>query len=167
MVVHRSFILVQGAIDDFPCSLVNICAPNLVVSRREIWEVLLVLKASSQVPWCIGGDFNEIMEVNERVGCLRAKRGMRDFRDFCNTMELLDIPMMGRSFTWSNYKNHAIHSRLDRFLLSQFFLDRFKVLQWGLPRPISDHCPIMLCDDNRDWGAYTDFRISGWMIPIV
>lgn len=22
----------------------------------------------------------------------------------------------------------------------------------GLPRPISDHCPIVLLDDGRDWG---------------
>lgn len=48
--VHRSFILIQGLIDDFPCTLVNIYAPNVVVSRRELWEELLILKANAQEP---------------------------------------------------------------------------------------------------------------------
>lgn len=68
--VHRSFILLQELINDFPCTLVNIYAPNAVISRRELWEELLVLKANSQVSWCIEGDFNEIKDVTERVGCL-------------------------------------------------------------------------------------------------
>ncbi|XP_058181333.1 uncharacterized protein LOC131299773 [Rhododendron vialii] len=80
------------------------------------------------------------------------ERGMRDFVAFCNSMELFDIPMIGRKYTWTNYQDHAILSRLDIFLLSQQWLDSFKVLQWGLHRPISDHCPILLIDDGRDWG---------------
>lgn len=161
--VHRSFILIQGHINDFPCTLVNICAPNVIVSRRELWEELLILKANDQNPWCIGGDFNEIKDVSERVGCIGVDRGMRDFIEFCNNMEILDLPMLGRKFTWSNYQNQAIHSRLDRFLLSQTFLDKFKVLQWGLPRPISDHCPIMLLDDKRDWGPKPFRFMDMWL----
>ncbi|XP_058215782.1 uncharacterized protein LOC131326892 [Rhododendron vialii] len=67
-------------------------------------------------------------------------------------MELLDLPMMGRRFTWTNYQDHAIHSRLDRFLISQQVFEKFKVVQWGIHRPISDHCLIVLTNDERDWG---------------
>ncbi|KAI8559857.1 hypothetical protein RHMOL_Rhmol04G0208000 [Rhododendron molle] len=76
---------------------------------------------------------------------------MRDFSEFMDRMEMVDIPMTGRSFTWSNFQANATQSKLDRFLFSQEFLHKFKVVQWGLPRPISDHCPIMIADDNRDW----------------
>lgn len=55
-----------------------------------------------------GGDFNEIKDVNERVGCLRIERGMRDFINFSNNMELIDLPMLGRKFTWTNFQDHAI-----------------------------------------------------------
>ncbi|XP_058192016.1 uncharacterized protein LOC131309384 [Rhododendron vialii] len=153
VICNRSFILLQGVINnEFQCFMVNIYAPNDVVSRRGVWEELLVLKSNSNVAWCIGGDFNEIRTISERVRCQRMERGMKDFFDFGNRMELLDIPMLGRKFTWTNYQNRAVNSRLDRFLISQQWLAKFKVVQWGIHRPISDHCPIVLIDDSRDWG---------------
>lgn len=164
IVVHRHFILVQGSVNNnFPCVIVNVYAPNDTVSRRGVWEELVTLKAISQLPWCLGGDFNEIMFVNERIGCSSVDRGMRDFVDFGNNLEVVDIPMLGRKFTWTNYQNHAIHSRLDRFLVSQEWLERYQFLQWALPRPISDHCPIMLLDDNRDWGPKPFRFMDMWM----
>ncbi|XP_058217549.1 uncharacterized protein LOC131328649 [Rhododendron vialii] len=153
VIIQRSFIQVQGVINNiFPCVVVNVYAPNEVVQRKLLWEELLNVKASSSIPWCVGGDFNEIQDVNERVGCLRIERGMRDFVDFRNNMELIDLPMLGRNFTWTNFQDRAIHSRLDRFLVSIQWMENFKLLQWGLPRPISDHCPIVLSEDGRDWG---------------
>lgn len=150
---HRYFIVLQGVVNNsFSCCLVNVYAPNEVGNRRTLWDELLGLKRNSPLPWCMGGDFNEIASVSERKGCQRMERGMREFLEFHNSMELIDIPMIGRKFTWTNYQDHAILSRLDRFLLSRQWLDSFKVYQWGLHRPISDHCPIMLIDDIRDWG---------------
>lgn len=96
----------------------NIYAPNEVVNRRELWEELLGAKTNSTDPWCIGGDFNKIMVVNERVDCRRVDGGMNDFLKFCNNMEMIDIPMLGRKYTWTNYQNYAIHSRLDRLLMA-------------------------------------------------
>lgn len=120
IISHRSFIALQGVINNnFPCCVVNVYAPNEVVNRRVLWDELLSLKRNSSFPWCMGGDFNEIKSINERKGCNRMERGMRDFVDFCNSMELIDIPMVGRKFTWTNYQDQAILSRLDRFLLSQ------------------------------------------------
>lgn len=114
---------------------------------------LIQLKNYFQVPWCLGGDFNEVKSNGERVGCLRNDRGMRDFNDFINAMEAHDLPMAGRRFTWTNFQDNGAQSRLDRFLLSQGWLDNFKVVQWGLHRPISDYCPILISNDNRDWGT--------------
>ncbi|KAI8527621.1 hypothetical protein RHMOL_Rhmol12G0089800 [Rhododendron molle] len=59
--------MLQCTIDDFPCIIVNVYAPNITLARRNLWEELLALKANHQNPWCIGGDFNEIREVSERL----------------------------------------------------------------------------------------------------
>lgn len=88
---------------------------------------------------------------------------MRDFIEFGNNMELIDMPMCGRKFTWSNYQERAIQSRLDRFLLSQQWLDRFKLVQQGIHRPISDHCPVVLFDDGRDWGPRLFRFMDAWL----
>lgn len=53
IICHRSFIFLQGVIKaEFPCIVVNMYAPNEVVSRRGVWEELVTLKVDSLVPWC-------------------------------------------------------------------------------------------------------------------
>ncbi|RVW19879.1 hypothetical protein CK203_110843 [Vitis vinifera] len=62
-----------------------------------------------------------------------------------------DEPWAGRSpvargvFTWSGGLNNQSWARLDRFLVSPSWLDQFSgVIQRRLPRPVSDHFPILL-----------------------
>lgn len=141
----------------------NIYAPNDTSSRRRLWEEILLIKQSCHLPWCIGGDLNEIKAISERTGCLRIDRGMRDLLDFINTMEVLDMPLMGRKFTWTNFQDSSIHSRIDRFLVDHVWMEKFKLSQWGLHRPISDHCPILLADDLRDWGPKPFRFLNIWL----
>lgn len=101
--------------------------------------------------------------ISERVGCTRLERGMRDFFGVLQQYGTPRHPMLGRKFTWTNYQNHAIHSRLDRFLLSQDYLDKFKVVQWGLERLILDHCLISITDDNRDCGPKPFCFMDIWL----
>lgn len=56
---------------EFPCTVVNVYAPNEASLRRFLWEELLMHKADSHFPWCVGGDFNEIKAVNEKGGVFK------------------------------------------------------------------------------------------------
>ena len=48
-------------------------------------------------------------------------------------------------FSWSGGRNNQSWARLDRFLVTQNWLDHFSgVVQSRLPRPTSDHFPILL-----------------------
>lgn len=100
----------------------------------------------------MGGDFNEIRFMSERKGCLRRGRWMKDFNNFIDRLELSDLPMQGRSFTWCNAMEGDGWSRIDRFLVDPVWLERFQLKQWGLSRCISDHCLVLLMEDERDWG---------------
>ncbi|RVW95180.1 LINE-1 retrotransposable element ORF2 protein [Vitis vinifera] len=56
-----------------------------------------------------------------------------------------DLPMQGGVFTWSGGLNNQSWARLDRFLVSPSWLDKFSgVIQRRLPRPVSNHFPILL-----------------------
>ncbi|KAK3224934.1 hypothetical protein Dsin_004796 [Dipteronia sinensis] len=56
---------------------------------------------------------------------------------------LVNLPMQGFPFTWSNSREVASWARLDRFLVSQEFLHWFPGLfQWNLPISISDHSAV-------------------------
>lgn len=71
--------------------------------------------------------------------------------------------MMGIRFTWANFQDSAIHSRIDRFLVSIEWIQKLKPNQWGLPRSISDHCPIMIAEDSRDWGPKPFRFMDAWL----
>ena len=60
-------------------------------------------------------------------------------------LELVDLPLQGGEFTWNGGLNNQAWARLDRFLVSQSWLDQFSgVTQSRLSQPISDHFPIVL-----------------------
>lgn len=59
--------------------------------------------------------------------------------------ELIDHPLIGGAFTWSNNQANPLLSRLDRFLFSHDFEEDFpNALQVALTRTISDHNPLMV-----------------------
>ncbi|PNY11564.1 hypothetical protein L195_g008173 [Trifolium pratense] len=70
--------------------------------------------------WCIAGDFNSISSVEERRGLSQGTSPtseMREFRSFVEDLELEDLPLLGRRFTWFHSNGRAM-SRIDRFLVS-------------------------------------------------
>ena len=70
---------------------------------------------------------------------------MRRFSQVTDELELKDIPMQGDLFTWKGGPNNGRMARLDRFLITEEWDCQFgKVTQRILPRPISDHSPILL-----------------------
>lgn len=100
----------------------------------------------------MGEDFNEIRFRAERRGCIRRDREMQDFNNLVDQLGMLDIPMLGRSYTWCNSMEGERWSRIDRFLLNPIWLEKFIFKLWRLPRVVSDHCPLLLVEDERNWG---------------
>lgn len=65
------------------------------------------------VPW---GDFNLIRFSHERK-CINARyRKMVSFGNFINRWRLIDCPLRGEKYTWSNFQDCPSLSRLDCFL---------------------------------------------------
>lgn len=71
-----------------------------------------------ELPWCIRGDFNEVLYMEERNQAVRRTRGIDKFCEFVDGNDLIDIPIAEARFTWSNLKKSASLSKLDRFLMS-------------------------------------------------
>ncbi|XP_028126752.1 uncharacterized protein LOC114323369 [Camellia sinensis] len=159
----KHFILLSSTLaQHFDCVIVNIYAPNEVLGRKKLWDSLVCLQPHFPNPWCVGGDFNKIRLLSERKGCSRRERGMKEFNEFVEQLELSDLPMLGRKFTWCNALEGDRWSRIDRFLLDSLWMEIFSFNQWGLPRTISDHSPILLKEDDRDWGPKPFKFINAW-----
>jgi hypothetical protein len=96
-------------------------------------------------PWCIMGDFNVVRFPSERLDCSRFSPSMLAFSDFIGISHLVDLPLEGGTYTWSSGSEHPSMSRIDRVLVSTDWEEHFPdVLQKLLPRPISDHHPILV-----------------------
>ena len=62
---------------------------------------------------------------SERLGSNSFTIAMREFSNFILEHGLIDLPLHGGSFTWSSLREVASKARLDRFLFSVDWEDRF------------------------------------------
>ena len=76
-------------------------------------------------PWVLGGDFNAIHFPYERKGGCSMNSAMRDFSDWIHQHDLIDLPLSGAKFTWTNNQQDPMMSQLDRFVVSPDWLDIF------------------------------------------
>ncbi|KAH1047052.1 hypothetical protein J1N35_037836 [Gossypium stocksii] len=137
----------------------------LVIEAPEqsvLWGVLKELRSQFASPWVMGGDFNVVRCSSERSRCVGSAKRSKDFDNFIQNCELIDLPLVGKKFTWYGTENKK--SRLHRFLVDEHWLTKFKDLQQlGLKRSVSDHIPILLADVEIDWGPRPFKFINGWL----
>ena len=76
-----------------------------------------------QEPLAILGDFNLIVEVADKNNSAIDRGLMLAFRQFINDLQMKDLHMHGRRFTWCNGRLNPTMCRLDWVLYNQGFHD--------------------------------------------
>ncbi|GKV12840.1 hypothetical protein SLEP1_g23934 [Rubroshorea leprosula] len=133
-------------------TIINVYSPCHLTGKRALWEELKNLISGNGGNICLVGDFNTVRRAEERTGCRGVTSEMREFDDFIHETELIDIPLLGRKYTWYHTNGKSM-SRIDKFLLSGGWLEKWEeVRQWGLSRVVFDHCPLLLKHKKVDWG---------------
>jgi exonuclease III len=154
----------QNVEDQFEWAFSGVYGPNTDSDRHFMWDELSGVCSWWGVPWCVAGDFNVVRFPSERSGSVGLSTAMMGFSDFITEMGLLDIPLQGGRFTWSNNRAHMSSSRIDRFLISADWDGHFpKISQKRLPRVLSDHFPVLL-DCGFFQGGAKPFRFENmWL----
>jgi hypothetical protein len=120
------------------------------INHFILWEEVASVRSWWGVSWCIGGNFNVVRFLSEKLREGRLTGAMTTFLDFIAELGLIDLPLLEGRFTWSNNQDPPSKSRLDRFLLSTDWEDQFShLVQKALPCFVLDHCLISL-----DCGTY-------------
>ncbi|XP_020981566.1 uncharacterized protein LOC107494948 [Arachis duranensis] len=106
------------------------------------------------------GDFNEVVHVAERKGATSLSASGEDFRAWINDMELVDLELNDRKYTWLRGQSC---SRIDRTLVSLEWLDTYMDtrLRGGL-RGLSNHCPLILEDRRLVQGPRQFHSLDSW-----
>uniref|UniRef100_A0A2N9H9T4 Reverse transcriptase domain-containing protein n=1 Tax=Fagus sylvatica TaxID=28930 RepID=A0A2N9H9T4_FAGSY len=87
--------------------------------------------------------WGELVDVRQRwnVSC----PVMIEFSDWIDQLNLVDLPLVGGTYMRSNGATPPCMSCIDCALVSSDWKEHFSdVIQKMLPRPISDHCPILV-----------------------
>ena len=131
--------------DGFHWIFTGVYGPVLTNLKEEMWEELGSVRGLWPGPWCIGGDFNASISPTESNRGGRFTQAMRRFAFVLDDLGVRDLPLQGGPFTWSGGTNGQTMSRIDRFLVSGDWESYFnRITQSTLPRPVSDHFPILL-----------------------
>ncbi|XP_034697243.1 uncharacterized protein LOC117923106 [Vitis riparia] len=131
--------------DGFIWTFTGVYGPILRRERESFWEELGAIKGLWNGPWCVAGDFNAILSPEECNRGGRLNSIMRRFAEVKEDLELKDLPMVGGPFTWTGGAGNQSSSRLDRFLVNEEWDSHFgDARQFLLPRPVSDHFPILM-----------------------
>lgn len=92
----------------------------------------------------IGGDFNLVRFQSDKSNGNVDLRWCEKFNDWVDRHSLMEINLLGRSFTWSNNQENQILSHIDRIFCSTEFNEAFPLATAkALPRNPSDHVPIL------------------------
>ncbi|XP_071729010.1 uncharacterized protein [Rutidosis leptorrhynchoides] len=119
--------------------IVNVYGPHSTEKKVRFWDELGKLLNSKDMSWLVGGDFNEIAR-----GSLKFHSGGKKFTRIC--------------------ENGLKFSKLDRFLISCKLADLWpNISATTLPKHLSDHCPILLRNTNRDFGPKPIRVFKEWL----
>lgn len=152
-------------VDKLQVTIINVYASCDLRGKMRLWEELLAQMVDrGEGRSCILGDFNSIKSPHERKGVAGHDRNieMEFFGDFIAEAKLIDLPFIGRKFTWYKADGSAM-SRLDRFLISEEWLGSWNNLsQWGLKRGVSDHGAVVLKVKEINWGPKPFRMLKCW-----
>ncbi|KAF3651406.1 hypothetical protein FXO37_18018 [Capsicum annuum] len=118
------------------------------VERVALWDSMHLLGSGMSDPWLVAGDFNVIVDEEEKYGGLPVSISeVEDFRHCIQICNLSDLGFKGSIFTWWNGRTDeaCIFKRLDRclgnFEFQQMFPERdvTHLIRFG-----SDHSPLLL-----------------------
>ena len=124
--------------------------------RKKSWALLKHLSHIYVLSlWLCIGDFNEVLDNNERVGRgFRPAWQIQNFRDCVAHCGLHDIGFNGHPFNWrrkrfSSHDGDCAAARLDRTLVSDSWILAFQGMGvTHLPVQNSDHCPLLVTLPN-------------------
>jgi hypothetical protein len=114
-------------------------------------------------PILVGGDFNIIRCRSEKNNNTYTDRCPSLFNAVINSLNLRELQLSGRHFTWANNLQTLTFEKLDMILDSTEWEVKFpQVLVKALPRGISDHTPLLL-----DTGIISQSKANGFKFELA
>jgi hypothetical protein len=128
---------------------------------------LSAIKDVGTLAWLVLGHFNLIYADQDKSNGRVDMRMMTHFHRALNHVEVREIPLVGKCFTWSNDHNSPTMSRIDHaFCTTQCESCHLDPIMHPLSSSVSDHCPSLLHPQEQVKHPHT-FRFEAhWSIML-
>jgi hypothetical protein len=95
-------------------------------------------------PVLVRGDFNIIRSPNEKNNDRYDNRWPFLFNAIISSLDLRELQLLGRQFTWANNLSIPTYEKLDRTKVSTDWELKYKVTVQAITRHLSDHTPLLI-----------------------
>jgi endonuclease/exonuclease/phosphatase family metal-dependent hydrolase len=136
-----------------PWWLTNVYGPTNHADKDEFMQELRNVRSVIQGPWMLCGDFNMIYQTYDKSNGRLHRSLMRRFRQMLDDLQLDELHLSGRLFTWSNHRDSPTMERRDRVFASVDWLEQYNCHHLRcLSSDYSDHAPLLLVLNSEPWG---------------
>ena len=106
------------------------------------------VRTACQGTWSICGYFNLIYQAEDKNNRRLNRSMMSHFRHFIDEVEVQELHLKGRLYTWSNEQDSPTLEGLDRVFATEDWIDAFPNHKLSaLASQCSDHAPLLLKTD--------------------
>jgi exonuclease III len=98
----------------FTFAIINVYGPNNPTQKIDFIRELRYVREQITLPWLLDGDFNLIRSPNETTSNNVNLDNILEFNHLKHEIQIHEIALLGRNFTYSNGRSSPTFSKLDR-----------------------------------------------------
>ncbi|XP_019260070.1 PREDICTED: uncharacterized protein LOC109238089 [Nicotiana attenuata] len=124
-----------------------VCAYNELNSTQQLWEKLMGIGSNITGDLLISGDFNNVLQSEDRIGAPITMAEVQGFKEFLDKMQLTPLKSTCWYYTWCNKmdENVRVYSKIDwDFGNFSWMMNNGHVEAEFLNPSVSDHSPILM-----------------------
>lgn len=161
---HTLTVLVKCPNDEQPWWLTCVYGPQEESDKVEFMQDLVDIRDLHVGQWLVAGDFNLLARQEDKSNALINRRMLGRFRAKLNLLELKELYLNGRLYTWSNERQNATLEKIDHVFVSNEWDEAFPAcFLSALGTAVSDHCPLVL-DMNVEISTRKRFKFEAFWI---
>ncbi|XP_021759133.1 uncharacterized protein LOC110724042 [Chenopodium quinoa] len=129
----------------FECTMVY--GLNTAGARVQLWEQIVELSNKVSGPWILQGDFNNVLNLNDRIGSIVSLAEVEPFRSCLRGAGLTNWATGGMFYTWNNKQEgkDRVCSKIDRVIVNDEWMLKFADMQATFfPEGLMDHSPCVI-----------------------
>uniref|UniRef100_A0A453L078 Endonuclease/exonuclease/phosphatase domain-containing protein n=1 Tax=Aegilops tauschii subsp. strangulata TaxID=200361 RepID=A0A453L078_AEGTS len=136
--------------------------PQTDMDKVAFMQELVDVRELHAGPWAIMGDFNLLVSPQDKNNDVINRRMIARFRNKANQLEVKEMYLNGRKFTWSNERQRPTMEKIDHVFTTNCWDDAYPAaLLTAMGSAVSDHCPLLL-DINAYFAYGKRFRFESF-----